>query len=244
MNYNRGHNVAGGDAESAGAELRHGTTTPAAMPDAQAPSMGGAACHRAQPSCSDGSSGALMVVIDSDSDSEADSEERKGTPSELGNPAAPPFGEAPADNTVHAGVAAAQPACETLPEMPEPSGRAAATSSCGIVERRNALPPPFGEQAALLAPSAEAELRADPARVASCRWALRRFAKQQAAFDCADRCVEVLSAGLGEHQTSFINMMTSEHFACRPRGTSLQRTDKHAMRKSTCAVFGHDPMVR
>ena len=176
------------------------------MPDAPAPSVGGAACDRAQPSCSDGSSGALVVVIDSDSDSEADSEERRGTPSEPGNLAAPPSGEAQADNSVYHGVAAAQPACETLPEMPQPSGQAAATSSCGIVERRNALPPPSREQAALLAPNAEAELRADPARVASCRWALRRFAKQQAAFDCADRYVEVLSAVLGEHQTSFINI--------------------------------------
>ena len=36
--------------------------------------------------------------------------------------------------------------------------------------------------------SPEAEPRLDPARAAACRRTFRRFGKQQAAFDCADRC--------------------------------------------------------
>ncbi len=36
--------------------------------------------------------------------------------------------------------------------------------------------------------SPEAEPKLDPVRAAACRRTFRRFGKQQAAFDCADRC--------------------------------------------------------
>ena len=174
---------------------------PAVTSTMPVPSVSSQDSEGMQPSWSDGSSGALVVVIDSDSESDAetDTNERQET---LARPKIVAKSEVPhapsrgalAEPPAPAGVAAAaQPTRERPPQprfnapvKPETACLAAAESFGDVAQHREALMPGAG-QAALPAPSAAAELLANPARVATCRRTFRRFGKQQAAFDCADR---------------------------------------------------------
>ena len=182
---------------------------------------------------SDESSGALVVVIDSDSD--ADSQRAVGpslnpeTPSHAAAAGAPGGARLGRRSSVVAGrlpdarvanaqdAAAAQPPASprTAAELPD----AGVASPCRQVA--SACEHGHEEPAAVAMRSTDAEPRLDPARAAACRRAFRRFGKQQAAFDCTDRCMNrPLSRrkAMTQSECNLVESLTCQHSRmCVPR---------------------------
>jgi len=175
--------------------------TPASVPQAAAGQP--ASCRRSgrhnadmttQPSCSEDSSGALVVDIDSDGDAESGESVRASEPGLLlaaaeasAAAALVHHSTAPAAEAPQQAVSGSQHA-PTSPNQAQPTTRA--QSEGGVVQPGHQPVASIGEVPADQAapPSPEAEPKLDPVRAAACRRTFRRFGKQQAAFDCADRC--------------------------------------------------------